>query len=44
MFDRQYIVDDLTIKDTWRIFLIMAEFVEGDHFWISPFSSQHPLV
>ena len=29
MFDRQYIVDDLTIKDTWRIFLIMAEFVEG---------------
>ena len=29
MFERQYIVDDLTIKDTWRIFLIMAEFVEG---------------
>ena len=29
MFERQYIVDDLAIKDTWRIFLIMAEFVEG---------------
>ena len=29
MFERQYIVDELTIKDTWRIFLIMAEFVEG---------------
>jgi uncharacterized protein (TIGR00730 family) len=29
MYERQYIVDDLTIKDTWRIFLIMAEFVEG---------------
>ena len=29
MFERQYIVDDLTTKDTWRIFLILAEFVEG---------------
>lgn len=29
MLERQYIVDDLTIKDTWRIFLILAEFVEG---------------
>lgn len=29
MLERQYIVDDLTIKDSWRIFLILAEFVEG---------------
>jgi uncharacterized protein (TIGR00730 family) len=29
MLERQYIVDDLTKKDTWRIFLILAEFVEG---------------
>jgi len=27
--ERQYIVDDLTIRDTWRMFLIMSEFVEG---------------
>lgn len=29
MNERQYIVDDLTIKDTWRMFLILSEFVEG---------------
>ena len=29
MSERQYIVDDLTIKDTWRMFLILSEFVEG---------------
>ncbi len=29
MFERQYIVDDFTIKEPWRIFLILAEFVEG---------------
>jgi uncharacterized protein (TIGR00730 family) len=29
MRERQYVVDDLTVKDTWRMFLIMAEFVEG---------------
>ena len=29
MLERQYLVDDLTIKDSWRIFLILAEFVEG---------------
>lgn len=29
MLERQYIVDDLTVKDTWRIFLILSEFVEG---------------
>lgn len=29
MRERQYIVDDLTKDDTWRMFNIMAEFVEG---------------
>ncbi len=27
--ERQYVVDDLTVRDTWRMFLILAEFVEG---------------
>ena len=27
--DEQYVIDDFTSKDTWRIFRIMAEFVEG---------------
>jgi len=25
----QYLIDEFTAKDTWRIFRIMAEFVEG---------------
>ncbi len=29
MREGQYLVDELTAKDTWRMFLIMAEFVEG---------------
>ena len=29
MQERQYIVDEITMKDTWRMFHIMAEFVEG---------------
>lgn len=29
MREKQYVVDDLTVKDTWRMFLILAEFVEG---------------
>jgi uncharacterized protein (TIGR00730 family) len=29
MRERQYIIDDITKNDTWRIFNIMAEFVEG---------------
>ena len=28
MRDRQHVVDDLTVKDTWRMFHILAEFVE----------------
>ena len=29
MPERQYLVDDLELKDSWRMFRIMAEFVEG---------------
>jgi len=29
MLEKQFIVDELTKRDTWRMFHIMAEFVEG---------------
>ena len=29
MQEKQYVVDDLTLQESWRIFQIMAEFVEG---------------
>lgn len=29
MHDRQHVIDDMTVQDTWRMFHIMAEFVEG---------------
>ena len=29
MLEKQYIVDDLTLNDSWRMFQIMAEFVKG---------------
>lgn len=29
MRERQYVVDDLKIEDSWRLFHILAEFVEG---------------
>ncbi len=29
MREKQYVVDDLTVNDSWRMFHIMAEFVEG---------------
>ncbi|MFO8165876.1 MAG: TIGR00730 family Rossman fold protein [Desulfatiglandales bacterium] len=29
MYEKQFIVDDLTKDDTWRMFTILAEFVEG---------------
>jgi uncharacterized protein (TIGR00730 family) len=29
MNENQYLVDDLAVKDTWRIFHILSEFVEG---------------
>jgi uncharacterized protein (TIGR00730 family) len=27
--ERQYVIDAMTVRDTWRMFRIMAEFVEG---------------
>ncbi|MBN1255616.1 MAG: TIGR00730 family Rossman fold protein [Deltaproteobacteria bacterium] len=29
MAERQYLIDDITIKDSWRLFRILSEFVEG---------------
>ncbi len=29
MSERQYVIDDFSIKESWRIFKIIAEFVEG---------------
>ncbi len=29
MKERQFVVDDLTLKDSWRMFRILAEFVDG---------------
>ena len=40
MSERQYVVDELSYKESWRMFQIMAEFVEG--FEVLPES--HPAV
>ena len=40
MAENQYLVDDLTLKDSWRMFRFMAEFVDG--FEVMPDS--HPAV
>jgi len=29
MTEKQYLIDDITVKDSWRLFRIIAEFVEG---------------
>jgi len=29
MVERQYVIDEITAQDSWRLFRIMAEFVEG---------------
>ena len=29
MHEKQYVIDDLTIRDTWRLFQFLAEFVDG---------------
>ena len=29
MVERQYVIDDLSVKEPWRIFKIIAEFVDG---------------
>jgi len=40
MAENQYLVDDLTLKDSWRMWRFMAEFVDG--FEVMPDS--HPAV
>jgi len=40
MAENQYLVDDFTLKDSWRMFRFMAEFVEG--FEVMP--EAHPAV
>jgi uncharacterized protein (TIGR00730 family) len=40
MADKQYVVDDITIQDSWRLFRILAEFVEG----FEALSQFHPSV
>ncbi|MFN3534175.1 MAG: TIGR00730 family Rossman fold protein, partial [Desulfatiglandales bacterium] len=40
MPEKQYLVNELTLKDTWRLFHILAEFVEG--FEVMP--DVHPAV
>ena len=29
MTDKQYLINEITIEDSWRMFRIMAEFVDG---------------
>jgi uncharacterized protein (TIGR00730 family) len=38
--DHQYVVDNITVQESWRMFHIMAEFVEG----IDALSKLHPAV
>ncbi len=40
MPDRQYAVNELTVQDSWRMFHIMAEFVEG----FDTLARYHPAV
>jgi len=40
MPDKQYVVDEITIQDSWRLFRILAEFVEG----FEALSEHHPAV
>ena len=40
MTEKQYVIDEITIKDSWRLFRIMAEFVEG----FETLSKCHPAV
>jgi hypothetical protein len=38
--ERQFIIDEITLKESWRLFHIMAEFVEG----FEGLSDVHPAV
>ena len=40
MPEKQYIINEMTVRDTWRMFHIMAEFVEG----FEALAECHPAV
>jgi uncharacterized protein (TIGR00730 family) len=40
MSDKQYIIDSITMRDSWRMFRIMSEFVEG----FESLAECHPAV
>jgi uncharacterized protein (TIGR00730 family) len=40
MIERQYLIDDISVNESWRLFHIMAEFVEG----FEALSDFHPAV
>ena len=40
MVERQYLVDEISVQESWRLFHIMAEFVEG----FDALSRHHPSV
>ena len=40
MTDKQYVIDEITIQDSWRLFRIIAEFVDG----FETLSKCHPAV
>ncbi|MEJ2718462.1 MAG: TIGR00730 family Rossman fold protein [Deltaproteobacteria bacterium] len=40
MTDRQYVIEDISVQESWRIFRIIAEFVDG----IEMLSAVHPAV
>jgi len=40
MLERQYVIDAITVNDTWRLFKIMAEIVDG----FETLSEFHPCV
>jgi uncharacterized protein (TIGR00730 family) len=40
MSERQYLIDDITVKDSWRLFRILSEFVEG----FETLAEVHPAV
>ena len=40
MIEKQYVINEITIQDSWRMFRIMAEFVDG----FEALAEFHPLV
>jgi uncharacterized protein (TIGR00730 family) len=40
MTDKQYVINEITIEDSWRMFRIMAEFVDG----FEALGNYHPAV